>query len=92
MARAVTADDFFRVKSDVNGNSRFALRYMFLLEGDEWSLPSSEAFALALRRAHVVGGKKYRSKHEPNSAVVFQCYEGLLSSLAAQLNKVVMEG
>lgn len=71
--------DFTRVKNDVNGNPRYVFHFLSLLtqeelnrSGEQW-IGISEKYAIALRRAHKIGGRKFHNK-QFGGGIVFQCY------------------
>ena len=66
---------FFRVPSDTNGNPRFVVHFLDLLVEGETSrtTPLRDLYALAIRRANQIGGRKYRARWF-GGGVVFQSY------------------
>jgi hypothetical protein len=71
--------EFTRIKNDVNGNPRYVCHFLALntreeldKSGAEW-IGISEKYAMALARAHKIGGRKYHNK-KYGGGIVFQCY------------------
>lgn len=63
-----------RINNDVNGNPRFVVHFLSLLnEGESQGLGVLESFDLALKKARKVGGKIYRGK-DFGGGIVFQSY------------------
>lgn len=81
--------EFTRVNNDVNGNPRYVCHFMSLLnanergyayEGEEidsnkpvLSLDVSGKYALALKKAKKIGGRKFHNK-QYGGGIVFQSY------------------
>lgn len=68
-----------RIKNDVNGNPRRVVHFLEFITaeesartGDEW-MPISQQYALAVRRANAVGGRKFNNKSY-GGGIVFQAY------------------
>ena len=66
-----------RVKNDVNGNSRYVVHFLALntqaeLDADPW-ISVSEKYAIALKRARKIGGRKFHNR-QYGGGIVFQCY------------------
>lgn len=68
-----------RVKSDSNGNPRYAVHFLALLteaesarRGPAW-LDISTKYDIALARAKKIGGRKFHNK-QFGGGIVFQCY------------------
>ena len=65
----VSGIDFFRVNSDINGNSRYVVHYL--------SIPVDESVSVwdrydeALKKARTIGGRKYTAKWF-GGGIVFQ--------------------
>lgn len=67
--------DWTKIKLDVNGNPRYVCHFSHLLtEQEGWDSNSvSSKYALALARAHLLGGKKFNNK-QYGGGIVFQSY------------------
>lgn len=75
--------DFYRVKCDIYGNPRVVCSFMeFINEKDRQKAAEKEKqgynwmfylFNIALKKAHKIGGSKYRGK-DYGGGIVFQCY------------------
>ena len=59
-----------RLNNDVNGNPRFAVHFFTLLKDNETTVSN---YALAVKRANKIGGKKYHNK-QYGGGIVFQSY------------------
>lgn len=74
--------EFTRIKSDVNGNPRYVCHYTELLTEREALTPHrffpkggiSWHYAVAIKRAHKLGGRKYYTKVY-GGGIVFSFYE-----------------
>jgi hypothetical protein len=63
-----------RINNDVNGNPRYVVHFLTLLnEGEHQGLDVLQSFDLALKKARKVGGKVYRGK-DFGGGIVFQSY------------------
>ena len=63
-----------RVNNDVNGNPRYVLHFLDILNNEENSfLPFSKKYEYALKKAKIIGGKKYNNK-KFGGGIVFQSY------------------
>jgi hypothetical protein len=63
-----------RINNDVNGNPRFVVHFLTLLnEGEDQGLDVLQSFDLAVKKARKVGGKVYRGK-DFGGGIVFQSY------------------
>ncbi len=61
--------EFTQVNNDVNGNPRFVVHFLaFISNNDEGDI--MEKLRIALNRAHLIGGNKYRGK-EYGGGIVF---------------------
>ena len=58
---------FYRTTSDINGNPRYIVHFLSLLNEGE------TGFSLALDRAHKIGGAKYRGR-DFSGGIAFQSY------------------
>lgn len=80
---------FIRVNNDVNGNPRYVCHFLNLInanergytyEGEQFNpnkpvlnLGLSEKYAIAVKKANKIGGKKYHNK-QYGGGIVFQSY------------------
>jgi hypothetical protein len=65
---------FKRINNDINGNPRFVVHFLDLLnEGEGEGLRTLEKLDLALKKARKVGGKMYRGR-DFGGGIVFQSY------------------
>ena len=58
---------FYRVNNDIYGNPRYVVHFLSFLGEEE------NGFALALKRAHEIGGSKYRGK-DFGGGIVLESY------------------
>lgn len=71
--------EFTRIKNDVNGNPRYVCHFLSLLTAEELARPHtmreglSERYAIAIARAHKIGGRKFHNK-QYGGGIVFQRY------------------
>lgn len=65
---------FTRINNDSNGNPRYVLHFLNFLNDEERSfLPFAKKYEYALKKAKMLGGKKYDNK-QYGGGVVFQSY------------------
>lgn len=69
--------DWTRVNNDSNGNPRYVLHFLNLctrveIDADPW-IPTGNKYAIAVKRANSIGGKKYNAKGY-GGGIVFQSY------------------
>lgn len=69
--------DWARINNDSNGNPRYVLHFLNLctcaeLDADPW-MPIGVKYAIAVKRANSIGGKKYHTKGY-GGGIVFQSY------------------
>ena len=69
--------DWTRINNDTNGNPRYVLHFLNLctraeLDADPW-IPTGNKYAIAVKRANSIGGKKYHTKSY-GGGIVFQSY------------------
>lgn len=80
--------EFIRRPNDINGNSRYAIHFEYLLTNKERERMTDRGRPLLLKlarwRANQIGGKA--CKQDPEY-VVFQEYEGLLPKLIELINE-----
>lgn len=63
-----------RVNNDVNGNPRYVLHFLEILNKEEQSfLPFSKMYDYALKKAKLIGGRKFHNK-QYGGGIVFQSY------------------
>lgn len=87
--------DFYRVNRDIYGNPRVVCHFLdFINERDEKEAEEKEKqgyngrlylFNVALKKAHKIGGSKYRGK-DYGGGIVFQCYNQ--NELAKLINEI----
>lgn len=71
--------EFTRISHDVNGNPRYVCHFLNLVTPEEREAVGtrvgfvSELYAIALRRAHRIGGRKYHTRSY-GGGIVFQSY------------------
>jgi hypothetical protein len=95
--------EFTRINNDVNGNPRYVCHFLRLLNANErgytydgeemdatkpvLNLELSEKYALALRKARKIGGRKFHNK-QYGGGIVFQSYNTrMLSESIVELSK-----
>lgn len=65
---------FTRQTNDVNGNPRYAFHFLALVTDSERErMDIMSLYALAIRRAHEIGGKKFNNK-KYGGGIVVQSY------------------
>ena len=87
--------EFTKVKRDIYGNPRVVCHFLdFINDRDEKEANEKEKqgynrilylFNVALKKAHKIGGSKYRGK-KYGGGIVFQCYNQ--SALAKEILKI----
>jgi hypothetical protein len=78
--------EFTRKSNDVNGNPRYVCHFLALdKHGYESNLSISQRYALAVKIANSIGGRKYHTKNY-GGGIVFQSYS--LDSLVRDINSV----
>lgn len=83
----ITADNFTRVRNDVNGNPRYVLHFLHLSkDGDAKSHDISGKYAAAIKRANKIGGRKFHN-NQYGGGIVFQSYS--LPELCQDLNNMM---
>lgn len=68
--------EFTRINNDVNGNPRYVCHFLNFLPDDKMSRDYggvSEAYAMAVKQANKIGGRKYHTKNY-GGGIVFQSY------------------
>ena len=69
-------DDFrlLRINNDINGNPRYVVHFLNILNNEENSfLPFNKKYEYSLKKAKIIGGKKYHNK-QYGGGIVFQSY------------------
>jgi len=93
--------EFTRINNDVNGNPRYVCHFLNLLNANErgyeyageqfdqnkpiLNLDISEKYALAVRKSHEIGGRKFHNK-QYGGGIVFQSYNN--NDLAERINEI----
>lgn len=87
--------DWTRINNDVNGNPRYVCHFLSLNTVDEkentpndWNRISN-LYAMAVKRANRIGGKKYNNK-KYGGGIVFQSYS--LKDTENHILRVLQEG
>lgn len=81
----IEASDFTRISNDTNGNPRYVIHFLQLLNDQERLLPFNEKYDYALKKAKKMGGRKFSNK-QYGGGVVFQSYN--IYDLAQKLEKL----
>jgi hypothetical protein len=83
---------FKRIKNDTNGNPRYVCHFLNLntpeelaSEGKDW-IDIGTKYALAVKRANSIGGRKYNARAFGGGGIVFQSYS--LNDTVAHINRV----
>lgn len=86
--------EFTRVNNDVNGNPRYVVHFLELLNNSEQEEIRSKAkpfeaitdmYNFAVKKANKIGGKKYRGK-DFGGGIVFQSYNN--NDLEKRINEL----
>lgn len=77
--------EFKKISRDVNGNPRYVCHFLVLDKHVESNLSISVSYALAVKLANSIGGRKYHTKNY-GGGIVFQSYS--LDSLVRDINSV----
>jgi hypothetical protein len=86
---------FTRIKHDANGNPRYVCHFLNLNSSEELSktgaewIPVSDKYALALKRANKIGGRKFHNR-QYGGGIVFQSYS--LDELTRHINDETARG
>lgn len=84
----IQPSDFTRIRNDVNGNPRFVCHFLHLdVHGWQSKIGLSDRYAIALKLANSIGGRKYHTKAY-GGGIVFQEYDGCLPALCARINEL----
>lgn len=87
----IQPSDFIRVKNDVNGNPRQVCHFFHLdVHGWESNLSLSDRYAIAVKLANSIGGRKYHNKSY-GGGIVFQEYTGCLQRLCDRINALTQK-
>lgn len=76
MTNQTTTIEFTRVNNDVNGNPRYVCHFTHLLsdaENRNYEGLINNKYAIAIKRANKIGGKKFHNK-QYGGGIVFQSY------------------
>jgi len=66
--------EFTRIDNDSNGNPRYVCHFLHLLTEDERAdYPNQGRYAIAVKRANKIGGRKYHTRRY-GGGIVFQSY------------------
>ena len=82
---AIEPSDFTRISNDTNGNPRYVIHFLQLLNDQERLMPFSEKYDYALKKAKKMGGRKFSNK-QYGGGIVFQSYN--IYDLAQKLEKL----
>lgn len=84
----LTKDSFTRVNNDTNGNPRYAIHFLDILNNEEKNSSSTldSKYNLALKKAKKINGKKYHNKLY-GGGIVFQSYN--LDSLLQRIKDII---
>ena len=86
----ITIDDFTRIKNDTNGNPRYVCHFLNLdVHGYQSNIGLSDRYAIAVKLANAIGGKKFHNK-QYGGGIVFQSYS--LPELCKCINGLMFEG
>lgn len=70
----IDAIDFTRVNNDINGNPRYVIHFLDILNPEErMTLPFAKKYEYALKKGKLLGGKKYDNK-QYGGGIVYQSY------------------
>ena len=87
----ITPADFTKVPHDINGNPRHVCHFLHLdVHGWESNISLSDRYAIAVKLANTIGGKKYHNKQYAEG-IVFQEYDGCLPKLCERINELTKE-
>lgn len=81
---------FTRVNQDINGNPRYVCHFLNLLsekEKEDNDGPMGSKYALAVKKAKALGGRKFHNK-QYGGGIVFQAYEGELRLLSERIKEL----
>lgn len=85
----IKPSDFTKIKHDVNGNPRHVCHFLHLdVHGYQSNIGLSERYAIAVKLANTLGGKKFHNK-QYGGGIVFQCYS--LPDLCNRINEITQK-
>lgn len=87
----IQPSDFTKIKHDVNGNPRHVCHFLHLdVHGYQSNIGLSERYAIAVKLANTLGGKKFHNK-QYGGGIVFQEYAGCLKNLCDRINEITQK-
>ncbi len=70
----ITTEDLTRVNNDINGNPRYVIHFLNIINDSEGeNLSISQKYIFATNKVKKIGGKKYKGK-DFGGGIVFQSY------------------
>lgn len=82
----IALSDFTRIRNDVNGNPRHVCHFLHLdVHGWQSNIGLSDRYAVAVKLANSIGGRKYHNKSY-GGGIVFQSYD--LQDLCNRINRL----
>jgi hypothetical protein len=73
----ISKNDFTRIKNDVNGNPRYVCHFLHLdVHGLQSNISLSDRYAIAVKLANSLNGKKFHNK-QYGGGIVFGCVYNL---------------
>lgn len=85
----IQPSDFTKIKHDVNGNPRHVCHFLHLdVHGYQSNIGLSERYAIAVKLANTLGGKKFHNK-QYGGGIVFQSYS--LPELCNRINEITQK-
>lgn len=82
----IVPSDFTRIRNDVNGNPRHVCHFLHLdMHGRQSNIGLSDRYAIAVKLANSIGGKRYHTKSY-GGGIVFQSYN--LQDLCNRINRL----
>lgn len=86
----IKPSDFTRIRNDINGNPRHVCHFLHMdVHGWQSNISVSDRYAIAVKLANSIGGRKYHNKSY-GGGIVFQEYGGsCLQSLCDRINALV---
>ena len=82
----IAPSDFTRIRNDVNGNPRHVCHFLHLdVHGWQSNIGVSDRYAIAVKLANSIGGRKYHNKSY-GGGIVFQSYN--LQDLCDRINRL----
>lgn len=81
--------DLMRINNDTNGNPRYVLHFLDILNMEERDfLPFNKKYIYALKKAKLIGGKKFDNK-QYGGGIVFQSYN--INDLEKHINELLFK-